>query len=130
MNSAENSMTEIETYMVKLGVQARQAAHSVNKATTAQKNDALLAIAQEIDSKEINTHIDSVGISIVDLLTAHSDICQSNGDARRAIKNNAISVNKVKINSHEAKITASDLIHNSYMMVENGKKNKYILKFK
>ncbi len=51
MNSAENSMTEIETYMVKLGVQARQAAQSVNKATTAQKNDALLAIAQEIDSQ-------------------------------------------------------------------------------
>ena len=50
MNSVESSMTEIETYMVKLGVQARQASHSVNKATTAQKNAALIAIAKEIDS--------------------------------------------------------------------------------
>ena len=51
MNSVDSSMTEIETYMVKLGAQARQAAHSVNKATTAQKNEALLAIAREIDAQ-------------------------------------------------------------------------------
>ncbi len=50
MNSIESSMTAIETYMVKLGVQARQASHSVNKAATARKNAALIAIAKEIDS--------------------------------------------------------------------------------
>ena len=86
-------------------------------------------ISQEIDSIEIKLPLDSPGIGIVDLLTTHGNICQSNGDARRAIKNNAISVNKVKIGSHEDRVTAENLIHNRYMMVENGKKNKYILKF-
>ncbi|MCG8413017.1 MAG: glutamate-5-semialdehyde dehydrogenase [Pseudomonadales bacterium] len=43
-------MTDIEAYMVKLGAQARQAAQSVNKASTAQKNAALLAMAEGIDA--------------------------------------------------------------------------------
>ncbi len=85
-------------------------------------------ISQEIPSVEMNQKIDAAGINIVELLTTHSDICASNGDARRAIKNNAISVNKVKISDHAQLITADQLIHGQYMMIENGKKNKYIIK--
>lgn len=50
MNSPETHMTEIETYMLKLGAQARAAAADINKATTGSKNAALMAIAESIDS--------------------------------------------------------------------------------
>ena len=85
-------------------------------------------IAQEIPSIEVKKPIDAAGVNIVELLTTHSDICSSNGDARRAIKNNAISVNKVKVGDHNAAVTSEDLIHGSYLMIENGKKNKYVVK--
>ncbi|MEQ8406984.1 MAG: glutamate-5-semialdehyde dehydrogenase [Gammaproteobacteria bacterium] len=49
MNSAESSMTDIEAYMLKLGTQARAASREINKASTARKNAALLAIATALD---------------------------------------------------------------------------------
>ncbi|MDA1369404.1 MAG: glutamate-5-semialdehyde dehydrogenase [Proteobacteria bacterium] len=44
-------MTDIEAYMLKLGIQARAASWEIGKASTAQKNAALLAIADAINSK-------------------------------------------------------------------------------
>ncbi|NQV68901.1 MAG: glutamate-5-semialdehyde dehydrogenase [Pseudohongiella sp.] len=41
---------DIETYMLDLGRQARAASHEIARATTAQKNGALLAIADAIDA--------------------------------------------------------------------------------
>ena len=51
----------------------------------------------------------------------------SKGDVRRAIKNNAVSVNKEKISSHEFMINQDNLLHGKYIMVENGKKNKFMV---
>lgn len=50
MNISDSTLTDLETYVVKLGSQARQAAAQIAKATTAQKNEALLAIAGEIEA--------------------------------------------------------------------------------
>lgn len=44
-------MTELENYMLELGSRARAASREIAKATTAQKNAALLAIAKSIDGK-------------------------------------------------------------------------------
>jgi glutamate-5-semialdehyde dehydrogenase len=43
-------MTDIENYMRQLGRQARQASRQIAKASTAQKNAALMAIAEAIDT--------------------------------------------------------------------------------
>lgn len=43
-------MTDIEDYMQQLGARARAASHDIAKASTGQKNRALLAIADAIDS--------------------------------------------------------------------------------
>ena len=44
-------MSDIESYMLELGARARTASREIAKATTAQKNRALLAIATELDKK-------------------------------------------------------------------------------
>jgi glutamate-5-semialdehyde dehydrogenase len=51
MNSAESYITDIETYMSKLGSQARAASREISKASTADKNTALNAIADAINTK-------------------------------------------------------------------------------
>ena len=88
---------------------------------------ALETIAEEIPSFKISKTDIENGMGILDLLTEKTTISPSKSEARKAIQNNAISVNKVKISTHEAVVRKSDLLHNQYIMVENGKKNKYLL---
>lgn len=91
------------------------------------KESELAAVAAEIPSFSIDKNALANGINIVDLLAEHTEIVASKGDARRAIKGNAISVNRDKVDGHEAMIGHEALLHGRYLMVENGKKNKYIV---
>ena len=89
--------------------------------------DALETIAEEITSFSIDKANLTNGVNIIDLLTEQTAIVGSKGDARRAIKNNAISVNKDKISDHQTEIADANLLHGKYIMIENGKKNKYVI---
>lgn len=68
------------------------------------------------------------GIDIVDALNAESGFLKSNGEARRALAENSISVNREKV-TEEFKITNNDLINNQFVLLQRGKKNYFILSF-
>ena len=87
----------------------------------------LSTVAKEIPSFNIKKDKIAGGLNIIDLLAEETPILDSKGNARKAIKNNAIAINKEKIGSHETVINHEFLLHGKYMMVENGKKNKFIL---
>jgi len=87
----------------------------------------LKIVAREIPSFHISKKTLDQGVNIVDLLAEETSIVSSKGDARRAIKGNAISVNKEKVTDHETTISRDTLLHGEYMMVENGKKNKFMV---
>ena len=87
----------------------------------------LHTIAEEIPCKAIYASDISQGINIVDLLTV-TTILPSKTEARKAIQGNAISINKVKVTQVEQMVNSADLLHNMYFMVENGKKNKFLIK--
>lgn len=88
---------------------------------------AFQTIGGEIESIAISEKELKSGISIIDLLSDNTNILASKGEVKRAIKNNAISINKDKIQSEDYQLSESDLIQGQYVMVENGKKNKYLL---
>ena len=88
--------------------------------------DQLGDIAGELPNFSISANVFEE-ISIVDLLSGLTSICSSKSEARKAIQNQAISINKRKINSIEEKINKMELVHNQYLIVENGKKNKYLI---
>lgn len=88
---------------------------------------ALSMIATEIQSFNLDKEVLSAGINVVDLIAEHTTIVESKGAARRAIKGKALAVNKDKINSHEQVIGPDALLHGKYIMVENGRKNKYLV---
>lgn len=77
----------------------------------------------EVDKKEL-----TAGLNIVDLVAQKSEIFSSNGEARRMLKSNAVSVNKEKV-SEEKRLTNSDLLNHKYVLIQKGKKNYYLLKF-
>ncbi|HIC32009.1 MAG TPA: tyrosine--tRNA ligase, partial [Flavobacteriaceae bacterium] len=51
----------------------------------------------------------------------------SNGEARRALKENSVSVNKDKV-GEDYTITTEDLINDKYIVINRGKKNTFIIK--
>lgn len=65
-------------------------------------------------------------MSIIDALAAKTGFLSSNGEARRELKANAISVNKEKV-GEDFMLTPDHLINNKYVLLGKGKKNNYIL---
>ena len=65
-------------------------------------------------------------MSIIDALAAKTGFLSSNGEARRELKANAISVNKEKV-GEDFMLTTDHLINNKYVLLGKGKKNNYIL---
>lgn len=88
--------------------------------------DSLETIGKEIPSFDLNLNEDA--INITELLSGFCPVFSSKNEVRKAIQNNAVSINKVKITSHEHVVKGSDFLHTRYLLVENGKKNKYLLK--
>ncbi len=89
--------------------------------------DDLATVAQEIPSFNIAKDVLTNPISVIDFLADTTSIFSSKGDAKRAIKGNALAINKEKVSDQVATISKEQLLHDTYLMVENGKKNKFIL---
>jgi tyrosyl-tRNA synthetase len=86
-------------------------------------------IANEIPTFDISADKITNNLAINDLLTTESQILSSKGEVRRAIQNNALKLNKEKITSGEDLISLNQLIRDKYIILENGKKNKYLFRF-
>lgn len=77
----------------------------------------------ELSMEELNNGLDMIGA-----LAARTNFMASNGEARRALKENAIGVNKEKV-KEDYVLSDSDLINNRYLILNKGKKTTYIIKF-
>jgi tyrosyl-tRNA synthetase len=67
------------------------------------------------------------GINLIDLLAVETNVLPSKNEAKKMIKGNAISVNKIKRSDIESEISEIDLINNRYILLQKGKKNYYLL---
>ena len=77
-----------------------------------------------ISLNEINN-----GIDIIRLLFEKSGFLSSNSDAKRALKENSISVNKKKV-TEDYIVNKKDLIKEKYVIINRGKKSTFIMKVK
>lgn len=69
------------------------------------------------------------GLDMIAALSAKTGFLASNSDARRELKQNAVSLNKEKV-GEDYKITKSDLIGNQFLLLQKGKKNYYVIRVK
>ncbi len=67
------------------------------------------------------------GVNIVAVLNEKSHFFKSNGEARRALSANSISVNKIKV-AEDYNLSDKDLINNKFVLLQSGKKNYFIIK--
>jgi len=75
----------------------------------------------EITISEIENNLD-----IISALVEKSGFLKSNGEARRALKENSISVNKEKVND-TFQLSKDNLINNKFILLQRGKKNYFVL---
>ena len=96
---------------------------SLKKLTT----QTFLELFEGVPQAEVNRSSVEQGMDMVAALAGETGFLNSNGEARRALKENAISVNKSKVNQ-DFMITQNHLIADQYVLLQRGKKNYYILK--
>jgi tyrosyl-tRNA synthetase len=65
------------------------------------------------------------GMDIISLLAEKTGFLASNGEVRRALKENSISINKNKV-SEDFRTNTSDLIAGKYLLLQRGKKNYFL----
>ena len=66
------------------------------------------------------------GLGIIDTLAGKTGFLSSNGEARRDLQSNAISVNKEKIDE-QFMLTTADLINDKFILIGKGKKTNFII---
>ncbi|WP_257666220.1 tyrosine--tRNA ligase [Parapedobacter tibetensis] len=69
----------------------------------------------------------SAGINAMDLLAVSTSVFPSKGEARKMIQGGGVSINKAKIGDIDQIFSLDDLINGSYLIVQRGKKNYFLL---
>ena len=86
----------------------------------------LLDIFDGVPQATVAASLVENGLDMIAALAAETNFLKSNGEARRALKENAISVNKEKV-KEDFVITKDDLIDKKYVLLQRGKKTYYLL---
>ena len=69
------------------------------------------------------------GVNIVELTASETNMFASKGEVKRALKENSISLNKAKI-TDAYQVSEKDLLSDSIILVQKGKKNYYLIEVK
>jgi tyrosyl-tRNA synthetase len=112
----------------------------VVKASQVLYGKATLETLQSLDEKTFKTIFDGVPQttisaadftaceSLLDLIsvTTNNEIYPSKGEARRALKGNAVSVNKQKYQDEKLVLSEFSLLNGKYLLIGKGKKNHIV----
>ena len=90
--------------------------------------EMFLSVFEGVPQFEVPMTVLDETCGVVDFLAKHTQVFNSNGEARRMLKDNGVSINKTKVKEDKT-VTKDDLLNGKYVLVQKGKKNYYIVKF-
>ena len=88
--------------------------------------DTFLDIFEGVPQAEVSRKQLTEGLDIIGALAEQTGFLKSNGEARRALKENSISVNKEKVQEGYS-ISEADLLNDRFVLLQRGKKNYFII---
>jgi len=88
--------------------------------------ELFLSVFEGVPQSEVSKFKLDQGIPILEFLADETGIFPSRGEARRTLKENALSINKEKIGEDKV-IGAGDLLNEKYILVQKGKKNYFLV---
>jgi len=89
--------------------------------------ETFLSVFEGVSTFEVDRAKFDTGVPIIELLATETAAFTSKGELRRMIKGNGLSLNQAKLTDQEYLVTGADLINGSYILVQKGKKNYYII---
>lgn len=89
--------------------------------------ETFLSVFEGVPTYAVERSKFASGVPIIELLATETTAFPSKGELRRTIKGNGLSLNKAKLTDQDYLVTGEDLINGSYVLVQKGKKNYYII---
>lgn len=120
VHSEEEYDKAIEASQILFGKATAESLAKLDKET-------FLSVFEGVPTYEIDRKKLEAGIPVIELLAAETDAFPSKSELRRTIKGNGLSINKEKVTDQEYTVTSKDLINDSYILIQKGKKNYYII---
>jgi tyrosyl-tRNA synthetase len=90
-------------------------------------SSTFLEVFEGVPQAEISLDELVNGLDIVTVLNEKTGFLKSNGEARRALAENSIAVNREKV-SEDVVLSTQDLINNQFVLLQRGKKNYFIVR--
>ena len=90
-------------------------------------SQTFLEIFESVPHAGINLELLNKGIDIVSLLSEKTNFLKSKSEARRALKENSISVNRLKVDESFI-VSKKDIIADNCILIQRGKKNYFLIK--
>ena len=135
--SIAEAMEEMKTSMELASMHFQEAALSIERRVLDSNfleesayDEATAHVALLLQSTfnlEIARNEIEAGIDIITVLNEKTAFFKSNGEARRALASNSISVNKEKV-KEDFVLSATDLINNQFVLLQSGKKNYFVIR--
>jgi tyrosyl-tRNA synthetase len=120
VHSAEDLENAIKASNILFGNSTSDDLKQLDEAT-------FLDVFDGVPQAEISRNEIEAGINIVDVLNEKTGFLKSNGEARRALTANSISVNKEKV-TEDFVLSNKDLINNQFVLLQSGKKNYFVVR--
>ncbi len=89
--------------------------------------DTFLSVFEGVPTYTVDRVKFDAGVPIVELLATETAAFPSKGELRRTIKGNGLSLNKTKLTDQEYLVTVADLINDTYLLIQKGKKSYYVI---
>jgi tyrosyl-tRNA synthetase len=88
--------------------------------------DLFLSVFEGVPQSEVPAGRLRDGVPVLEFLADLTGIFPSRGEARRTVKENALSINKVKVGEDKI-VGVDDLLNGKYILVQKGKKNYFLV---
>ena len=120
VHSAEDLENAIKASNILFGNSTSDDLKQLDEAT-------FLDVFDGVPQAEISKNEIESGIAIITVLNEKTGFMKSNGEARRALTANSISVNKEKV-AEDFVLSNKDLINSQFVLLQSGKKNYFVVR--
>lgn len=120
VHSREDYDTAVRASEILFGNATKETLSSIDEET-------FLSVFDGVPMAEVSKSDFDGTTGLLDLLVSKCEFFKSNGELRKLIQSGGISINKEKIGDPQYMPTTDDLVEGSYMLVQKGKKNYFLV---
>ena len=120
VHSREDYDTAVRASEILFGNATKETLSSIDEET-------FLSVFDGVPMAEVAKSDFDGSTGLLDLLVSKCGFFKSNGELRKLIQSGGISINKEKISDPQYMPTTDDLVEGSYMLVQKGKKNYFLV---